>query len=340
MNTPSASPLKHLMPGWFASVMGWSGLALAWHRATPAFGELAAGLSLVAAAVATLAFVALGLATLWRWQRHPEDLAADLKHPVRHAFVAAIPISLILLATLVVAHFGPAAPGAAALWWVGCLAQFGVTLWVLARWLRGTPAAGTAAWNWQGITPALFIPIVGNVLAPLAGLPLGFGAWSAAQFGVGLLFWPLVNVLVIVRIAQAGMLPDRLLPTVFIFVAPPAVIGLAALQWGAPPVLAWMLWGMALFLALWAASLARRITAQPFGLPHWGMSFPLAALAALTLRLAQTPEGAWLAVPAIALLALASLVILALSLATLRGLRAGTLLVPEAPAVIPLQAKM
>lgn len=340
MNAPTDSSLKHLMPGWFASVMGWSGLALAWHRATPAFGELATGLSLVAAAVALLAFVALGLAMLWRWQRHPEDLAADLKHPVRHAFFAAIPISLILLATLGVAHLGPAAPGVAALWWTGCLAQFGVTGWVLARWLRGTPAAGTAAWNWQGITPALFIPIVGNVLAPLAGLPLGYGGWAAAQFGVGLLFWPLVNVLVVVRIAQAGMLPDRLLPTVFIFAAPPAVIGLAALQWEAPLPLAWMLWGMALFLALWAGSLARRIGAQPFGLPHWGMSFPLAALAALTLRLAQAPGGGWLAVPAIALLALASLVILGLTLATLRGLRAGTLLVPEPAPVIPLQAKM
>lgn len=340
MHAPVDSPLKHLMPGWFASVMGWSGLALAWHRAAPALGEPATGISLVAGAFAALAFVVLALATLWRWQRHAADLAADLKHPVRHAFFAAIPISLILLATLAVAHLGPQAPGAAALWALGCAAQLGVTVWVLARWLRGTPAAGASAWNWQGITPALFIPVVGNVLAPLAGLPLGFGAWAAAQFGVGLLFWPLVNVLVIVRIAQAGMLPDRLLPTVFIFVAPPAVIGLAALQWSAPLPLVWMLWGMALFMAAWAATLARRIADQPFGLPHWGMSFPLAALAALTLRLAQTAEGRWLAVPALALLALASLVVLGLTLATLRGLRAGTLLVPEGPAVIPISANM
>jgi tellurite resistance protein len=304
------------------------------------FGELATALSLVAGGVALLAFLALAAGMLWRWQRHAAAVQEDLRHPVRHAFFAAIPISLLLLSTLGVAHFGTAAPGVAPLWWLGSLAQFAVTLWVLARWLRGTPAAGASAWHWGGITPALFIPIVGNVLAPLAGLPLGQSAWSSAQFGLGLLFWPLVNVLVVVRIAQAGMLPDRLLPTVFIFAAPPAVIGLAALQYGAPLPLAWMLWGMALFLALWAATLARRIAAQPFGVPHWGMSFPLAALAALSLRLADTAEGRWLAVPAIALLALASLLILGLTLATLRGLRAGTLLVAEGPPVIPLQAKM
>jgi len=336
MNTDNA-PLKHLMPGWFATVMGWSGLALAWHRATPALGDMAAGISLVAGAFALLVFVLLAAGLLLRWQRHHAAVHEDLQHPVRHAFFAAIPISALLLITLGVAHFGPGVPGLGALWLIASVAQFSVTLWVLSRWLRGTAAAGAAAWNWGGITPALFIPIVGNVLAPLAGIPLGYGAWAAAQFGLGLLFWPVVMVLVFVRFGQAGMLPERLLPTLFIFVAPPAVIGVAALQFGAPAPLAWMLWGMALFLALWAATLMRRITDQPFGIPHWGMSFPLAALAVLSLRLADTPEGRWLAVPSLALLALASLVMLGLTLATVRGLRAGTLLVPEGPPVIPIK---
>jgi tellurite resistance protein len=223
------------------------------------------------------------------------------------------------------------------LWWIGALAQFGVTVWVLARWLGGTPAAGHAAFNWAGVTPAQLIPVVGNVLVPLAGVPLGFGHWSAAQFGVGLLFWPVVMTLFVVRLGTTGALPERLLPTVFVFIAPPAVSGLAVLQFDAPVALAWGLWGMALFSALWAASVARRITELPFGVAHWAMSFPLAALAVLTLRLAATPDGAGLVVPAMGLLALASLVILALTLATARGLRAGTLLVPEAPTVIALK---
>ncbi|MBP6541439.1 MAG: SLAC1 anion channel family protein [Piscinibacter sp.] len=338
MSTDHA-PLRHLMPGWFATVMGWSGLALAWHRATPALGDMAAGISLVAGAIAMLVFALLAAALLLRWQRHHAAVREDLQHPVRHAFFAAIPISALLLITLAVAHFGPGVPGLGAMWLIASVAQFAVTLWVLSRWLRATAAAGPAAWNWGGITPALFIPIVGNVLAPLAGIPLGYGAWAAAQFGLGLLFWPVVMVLVIVRFGQAGMLPERLLPTLFIFVAPPAVIGVAVLQFGAPAPLAWMLWGMAAFLALWAATLTRRITDQPFGIPHWGMSFPLAALAVLSLRLSDTPEGRWLAVPSLALLALASLVILGLTLATVRGLRAGTLLVPEGPPVIPIKTQ-
>jgi tellurite resistance protein len=331
------TPLKHLFPGWFAIVMGWSGLALAWHRAAPVMGEMAHGLSLVAAGLAALVFVALGVAMLLRWQRHGEALREDLAHPVRHTFFAAIPISGLLLATAAVALLGPSAPGADALWWISSLAQFGVTLWVLSKWIAGPAGGPNHKPSWGAVTPVLFIPIVGNVLAPLAGVPLGHGAWASAQFGLGLLFWPVVLVLNFVRIAQAGMPPDRMLPTLFIFVAPPAVVGVAILQLGAPAALAWMLWGMALFHTLWAATQAHRIAGLPFGVPHWGMSFPLAALAVLTLRLADTAEGRWLQVPGVALLALASLVILGLSFATVRGLRTGSLLVPEGPPVIPIQ---
>lgn len=331
------SPLKHLMPGWFAIVMGWSGLALAWHRAVPLLGEIAGAVALLAGGVALAVFAVLLLLTALRASRHADALGDDLKHPVRHVFVAALPISWLLLVTLALALTGPSA-GLRVLWWIGAFGQFGVTLWVLGRWLRGTPAAGASAWSWPGVTPALLIPIVGNVLVPLAGVPLGFAPWSAAQFGIGLLFWPVVLVLFAVRLGQAGSLPDRLLPTVFIFAAPPAVIGLAALQFGAPALVAWGLWGMALFSALWAATLARRIVEQPFGIPHWALSFPLAALAVLTLRLAAMPEGGALVVPAMALLALASLVMLGLSAATLRGLRAGTLLVAESAPVIALRS--
>ena len=62
----------------------------------------------------------------------------------------------------------------------------------------------------------------------------------------------------------------------------------------------------------------------------WGMSFPLAAFSALTLRLANTSQGHWLQLPALGLLALTSLVILGLTLGTWRGLRQGSLLVADA----------
>jgi tellurite resistance protein len=283
----ATAPLQHLHPGWFALVVGLAGLALAWHRAESAMGAAAGAVALVLAVLAAVLFALLLLASAWRAHRHPEALAEDLRHPVRHAFVAAPPVSVLLLATLGVALAGPA-PGWTALWALGALLQLLATVWVLARWWRGPQAAGL---QWPAVTPVLFIPIVGNVLVPLAGVPLGHPEWSAAQFGVGLLFWPVVTAMIGVRIASHGLWPERLRPVSFIFIAPPAVVGLSSLQLGAPPLVGWALWGMALFSLAWVAQQGKAIAALPFGLPQWGLSFPLAALAALTLRLAG-PGGA------------------------------------------------
>jgi tellurite resistance protein len=328
--------LRYLFPGWYAIVMGLTGLALAWHRAEPLMGAMATGVALVVGALAAGVFAVLAAATVLRGLYHADAWREDRLHPVRHTFVATLPVAILLLATVAVALLGPSW-WADALWWTGSLSQLAATVWVLGRWWRGNQSANLKqglppGLAWAGVTPALFIPVVGNVLPPLAGVPLGHAEWAAAQFGIGLLFWPVVLALVLARIAVQGMFPERLLPTMFILIAPPAVSALALLQLGAPLPIAWVLWGMAVFTLLWVATQLRRLAALPFALPHWALSFPLAALTALTLRLA-VPGGA-MALAGVVLLALTSLVITALLLGTLRGLRDGSLLAPEPVAPI------
>ncbi len=328
MSPHHPTPLKFLMPGWFAIVMGLSGLSLAWKRAEPLMGEAALAASLAIGILAALAFATLAVLSILRMQRYAQALAEDMKHPVRHAFIAAIPISLILLATVLHALEGPHGL-TVGLWMLGSVVQFGVTVWVLSRWLNGNKEGGMV---WAGVTPVLFIPVVGNVLVPLAGVGLGYPQWSAAQFGVGIFFWPVVMTLLVVRMGTMGMWPDRLLPTTFIAVAPPAVGGLAAMQLGAPETIGWLCWGIGLFFLMWAGSVTKRILTQPFAITFWAISFPLASFAALTLRL--SPPTGFFTVIAMMTLALSSVVIAGLALATYKGLRQGHMLAPEPVATI------
>jgi DNA-binding FrmR family transcriptional regulator len=203
-HAPTPHPTQVRGHPWYSLVMGLCGLALAWHRATPLMGEMAGAAALVIGALAALVFVVLAVATVARMQRYPEAWAEDLRHPVRHPFVAALPISLILLATVSVALRGPDAL-AQGLWWAGSLSQLWVTVWVLGA---GGVATRPGGLQWATVTPALFIPIVGNVLVPLAGVPLGHTEWATAQFGIGLLFWPVVLVMLLVRMAVAGCGPS------------------------------------------------------------------------------------------------------------------------------------
>ena len=334
MSLPSPTPLKFLVPGWFAITMGLCGLSLAWARAVPSLGDLAGAIALAVGVLALGVFGVLGGLSLLRMQRHPEALIEDLRHPIRHAFVAAVPASIVLLATVATTLLGPSA-GVRALWMLGAVVQFAVTVWVMARWLKGNRDGGFV---WAGITPVLFIPIVGNVLPPLAGVALGLPEWSAAQLGVGVILWPVTLTLLAVRLGQIGLWPERMLAATFITVAPPSVIGLGVLQLGAPPLLGWAFWGLGLFFLCWSATLFKRMVAQPFSIAFWGLSFPLAAFTALTLRLSEHAPGA-VAHLGLVLLALTSIVIATLVLGTVQGLRRGSLLVPEpAPTVATVTA--
>ena len=324
------SPLEYLTPDWFVLVLGWCGLSLAWLRATDILGEQALGLGLVAAMVGVFIFVTLCIACVLRLNAHPEAVMADMRHPIRHAYMASLPISMILMANIGVQLFDHTSRtidlGLTFIWCVGAVLEAVATVWVVAKWLKPADQGGI---QWATFTPIFFIPVVGNALTPLAGVPLGLEAWAMAQFGVGVLLWLVLLVLLFARLAQVGPLRARQAPSLFITIVPPSIIGSVLLQLHAPLVMVWFFWGIAAFFLALASTQLPTIRTQPFGIAHWGMTFPMGAITTLTLRLAHEPGGAWLTLPATLLLALTSLLVLGLTLGTWRGLRQGQLLVAE-----------
>ncbi len=319
-----APSLEHLGLIWFVPVMGLCGLTLAWAQAASHLGEPGLDLARLIGVLAGLVFVAVLSLSLWRVQRWPQVLRLEWMHPVRYVFYAAAPVSLILLATVGSTLTG-VAPHWDLLWQLGAALQALLTLAVFWRWQR-MPSA-----RWMGVTPALLIPVVGNVLVPLAGVRLGHADWAWMQAGVGAALWPLVLVLLVLRVRRLGWWPERMRASVFVLLAPPSVIGLDLMvaQAALPALLCWAL---GLVFLLWALSQLPRCFAQPFGMPMWSLSFPLAAFASLTLRLGA---AGWLpAWTGLIALALASVVIAALLRWTWWGLRSGDLLQPE-PAPVP-----
>ena len=323
------TPLKFLGPPWFTVVLGLCGLAMAWLRATPLLGDVAGAVSVALAAIAAGVAAVLFVGTVLRAQRFPEALAEDFTHPVRQSIWAAAPIALVLLASLASAFVGVSV-WTRGLWMLGAVLLLAMTVRLLARWLTWNEAARKAGF-WPMVSPVLLMPVVGNVTLPLAGVSMGLPEWAMVQFAIGVFFWPIVTTLLIVRIGVQGLWPDRLLASTFITITPASLIGLDLLQFGAPVSLAWAMFGVALFFFLWSMSLFRRVVSQPFSINFWGLSFPLAAFSALTVRLA---EGGLFQTFAVGLLAFTSAVIAFLAIATFKGLRDGTLLTPEPVASI------
>ena len=264
--------LAHFPITFFATGMGMMGLTLALRAAETSFAlthTVSTGVLWLSVVLLGLVILTYAAKALW----HPAEVAAEWHHPVRIAFFPAASISLLLLATALV----ETAPSLAeAVWIVATALQGGLALFVISAWIGHRPFQPGM------MTPAWFIPAVGNVIVPLAGAKLGYVEISWLFFSGGLIFWLVLLTLVMNRLMFHDPLPGRMVPTLMILVAPPAVAFTAWLRLaGEPGPFGHFLLSVAYVFALLVAMQVGKLRRLPFALSWWALSFPLAALAIL-----------------------------------------------------------
>lgn len=313
--------LAHFPVTFFACVMGFAGLTIATRTVESTLGLPAVASSLLLALTVAI-FGAISVVFASKYRRFPAHFIAEWRHPVKKAFFPAISISLLLIATAV-AGMLPAV--ARLVWLVGATLQAGLMLAVVSGWIGHLP------YQPMHISPAWFIPAVGNAIVPVAGVPLGFVELSWLFFSAGLVFWLVLLTLVMNRLIFHDPLTDRLLPTVAILIAPPAVIFLAWIQLngGVLDPLARILIGtLVLFLALVAVQ-SLKFGQIPFALSWWALSFPVAAATTALLRYAALAGSGGYRGAGFALYLLLVAVVTWLSLRTLRAIRDHEICRPE-----------
>lgn len=321
-SSPEAVPqrLEHLSIALFSTVMGTAGLALAWLKAHSVLGMPAMvgeGLRGAVSALFVLLLVFYGLKIL----RYPQAVGAEMRHPIRINFFPTVSISLLLLAA---AYLESAPEAAFWLWSAGAGLHLSFTLAIFGSWIHHTHYAI------QHANPAWFIPVVGNIIVPVAGVHLATPELSWFFFSIGLVFWIVLLTIVLYRLFFHEPLPARLAPTLFILLAPPSVgfIAYTSLTDGID-AFGRILYYTALFLALLLASNAVRFLRLPFFISAWAYSFPLAALTLATLVMhARLPHPVF-SLLGFGLLALLSLVVAVLAVRTLIAIWRRQLCVPE-----------
>jgi tellurite resistance protein len=322
---PPSDRLAWLPVSIFAIVMGLAGLAIAWEKAGRQFGFgvlPGALIAAVAAAVFAVLLVAYGLKIL----RHRDQVLAELRHPVKLAFVPTISIAFLLLsiATLNAGTGDPFRTAALVLWTIGTVGHLVLTLHILGSWMHQD------RYRIEHMNPAWFIPAVGNVIVPVAGVPLGFVEVSWFFFAAGIMSWIVLLAVVVNRILFHEPFEQRLLPTMFILMAPPAI---GFISWvrltddGLDPA-GRILYFFAAFLGLLLLTQVRHFARIPFGLPAWAYSFPLAALTIATLLMSELSGLDAYAWAGIVLLLVTTAVGLLLVTLTVREGRAGRICVP------------
>ncbi len=312
--------LEHFPIAIFSIVMGMTGLALAWLKAHAVLGMpfvIGEGLRGAASVLFIFLLAIYGLKAL----RHRQAVVLEMRHPVRINFFATLSISLLLLATAYVETHPEAALW---LWGIGAALQLMLTLAIFSSWLHHTH------YEIHHANPAWFIPVVGNILVPVAGVLLASPELSWFFFSIGLVFWIVLLTIVLYRLFFHEPLPARLTPTLFILLAPPSVGFIAYLQLSdSLDAFARTLYYTALFLALLLASNAVRFLRTPFFISAWAYSFPLAALTIATLIMSTRQPGSVFTLLSVGLLALVSLVVATLTMKTLFAVGRRQICAPE-----------
>ena len=312
--------VEHFPVAFFATVMGMAGLAIAWEKGRHVLGlDWPVGEVLVGVVALQLAVV-LGLFLL-KVLRYPQAVMEDLRHPAKLSFFPTISINLLLLAIGLL----PWAPEAArGLWIAGAALHLVFTLYVMNVWIHHTH------FEVHHLSPAWYIPVVGNVLVPVAGVPLGYLEVSWFFFSIGMVFWLVLLTIIFYRVLFHQPLPERLMPTLFILIAPPAVgfIAYFKLSGGLDPF-GRVLYGAALFLALLLLVQIRRFARLQFFLSWWAYSFPLAAMTIASLVMYEATGLAGYRAIGLGLLALTTAVVLLLLVRTAGAIRQYRICVPE-----------
>lgn len=319
--THAAQPrLMHLPVSLFAMVMGLSGLTLATLRFEHASGAAGAA-SPYLLGLTVLVFIGIAGLYLTKLVRHPAAVKAEWHHPVRLAFFPAISISLVLIATAAMA----VSPDLALpVWALGTALQLAATLAVVSSWIGHRPFEAAH------LNPAWFIPAVGNVLVPLAGVRLGYVEVSWFFFATGMMFWIILLTLVFNRLVFHAQLPDRLMPTLMILVAPPAV-GYLSYSQLSPGLDAFsrILFYAAVLFALVVLTQLPRLVKLPFMISWWAYSFPVAALTAAAFAYGEAAAAPGIVMAAKGLYVVLAVLIVMLAGRTARAAMNGEICKPE-----------
>jgi tellurite resistance protein len=269
----------------FAIVMGISGLTIAWQKAA-AWLHTPHIINQTLVYIDSAVFIAIALTYIAKLLLYPHEVVAEWKHPVRINFFSAISISMLMLSIIFHdAHWTALARYA---WIAGTAMHTFMTLYTISYWINHNQELNHS-------NPAWFIPIVGNVLVPVAGVGFAPLPFLMYYFSIGLFFWVILFAILLNRIIFHHQLPQKFMPTLFILLAPPAVAFIAYFKlYHQIDTFAMFLFDIALFFALMLVYMARSFFGLKFFISWWAFIFPVAAMAIASMVMLHVTKSVWM----------------------------------------------
>lgn len=312
-------PLQYFPITTYAIVMGLSGLTLVFRRFFQ-MGVLPEIFFQVNLIFVSALFLFLTVTYLRKAFRYPGQVMVDFNHRIRVNFFSAVSISMLLLA----ANYLEIMPGVAqVLWWMGMALHTYLMLHTISFWIQHNFEIHT-------MNPAWFIPVVGNIIIPVAGVEFMPALFNYFYFSVGFFFWLILFTIFLNRAVFHHQMPQKFMPTLFILIAPPAVGFIAYMKIAQSfDLFAQFLLMLTYFFLALLLFLRKNFYKLTFYLSWWAFTFPLTAATLASVLAFHQTHFLFFRVMAFILAATSALVIAWVTWLTIVQVRKGEICVDE-----------
>ncbi len=257
----------------YATVMGITGLALVYKKVSEVL-SFPMIFSTILGYLAAFMFVVISFFYLKKIFKFKKEFIAELNHPVRVNFFAASSISILLLSMFFrhelesLSHI---------LFVIGSCMHIFFTFYTIKFWINNNLEIVHS-------NPAWFIPIVGNLIVPVAGVGFISNEILYFYFSIGIFFWLILFAIILNRIIFHKQFAAKFMPTLFILIAPPAIGFVAYIKMShSLDFFAHILFSLALFFTILVFVMYKNYLKIKFFISWWAFTFPMAAVTLATI---------------------------------------------------------
>ncbi|KAL0219634.1 hypothetical protein P9112_005287 [Eukaryota sp. TZLM1-RC] len=321
---PVSSWLKNFHLPFLAMCMGSGGFSLMLKKAASIFEWLPALPYQIGVALTAVLFISLALIYLIKYIIYPSVVIKhELTHPIKSNFapVFSIVILMVALGTMDtdLENVGKV------LIWIGFAIQFPLALLMMRRWF-------TKQVQIKFCNPACLIAPVGLLLAGLAFARIGVFELAIFNYSASLFWWLMIFAQFLHRVLFVGMLPEKLIPMLFILLAPPCIATAATYEIYGNNAMVMVFYSIALFFAFLLIALGNLFykAVKSFKLTWLAFVFPAAsfAIGSLEVHFLNPDVLLWEVISIVAMI-FATLVFFAVSVTSLVMVVKGKVFVEE-----------
>jgi len=258
----------------FAAVMWFAWLSIASHKLEEIY-NLSFHFSSYILYFTTIFFSIISLLYIIKLFINISDVKNDFNHPVKSNFFPWIWKILLLLAI----WFLTINKWLSNLFWISWIIfQSIFTIILFRRWMLHETNINT-------MNPLWFLPIVWNMIAPIAWFKLWYEELSWFFFSIWIIMWFVLFTIIMNRIIFHNPIPQKLMPTLFILIAPPSIwfISFTTLNNWELMQLWKIMYYFSLFMFIIIISKINILKKIKFYLSWWAYSFPMAAITIATI---------------------------------------------------------